>query len=82
MFSGRTHFARSLMDFKSSCTFPSKEITDGGNSSAMKLRMVGDMLLIEYFRLYIEYFLNGFADFKFFQTALLSLFAGSGLFYF
>jgi hypothetical protein len=48
----------------------------------MKLRMVGDMLLIEYFRLYIEYFLNGFADFKFFQTALLSLFAGSGPFYF
>ena len=57
MFSGRTHFARSLVDFKSSCTFASNEMTAGGNSNAMKVRMFGGMLLIEYFRLHIGYFL-------------------------
>jgi hypothetical protein len=44
MFSGRTHFARSPIDFKSSCTFSSNEITGGGSSNAMKARMVGGML--------------------------------------
>ncbi|MGD9066123.1 MAG: hypothetical protein PVI42_18490, partial [Desulfobacterales bacterium] len=44
MFPGRTHFARSPIDCKSSCTFANNEISDGGNSKAMKVRRVDGML--------------------------------------